>query len=325
MLIWGGNAPQTEAKMNYITEIKAFYDRLELFPLEATHISLWHGLMSIANRTGWREEFSVPMSTLEFKTGIKRTNLYKVRNKLKQAGLIDFKEREGKQSSVYKMLPLCSPHERNSDISVTDERQTSDTPVSDEANINKQNKTKQNKNNSPLNPPEGENAEKNNSENREEKKKIKKDELNQIFVDGSSSFTNELKQAVKNWIAYKIERGEDYKPTGLKSLLSEIKNNAQKYGDGEVVEVINQSMAANYTGITFGKLGNSYNSNFNKTQQAHPPEQQPHPCALQANRELTPEEWAEFERLEKSQSETPLEKKLREAREKFNVQHQQNV
>jgi hypothetical protein len=125
--------------MNYIAEIKAFYDWLECNSLEATHISLWHGLMSIANKSGWREEFNVPMSTLESKTGIKRSNLYKARNKLKQAGLIDFRERDGRQSTLYKMLPLCPCGGRNSNVPVTDEQHTGNAPVTDEYSIHKLN------------------------------------------------------------------------------------------------------------------------------------------------------------------------------------------
>lgn len=40
--------------MNYIAELKAFYDRLELNPAPSPAIALWHALMSIANKTGWQ-------------------------------------------------------------------------------------------------------------------------------------------------------------------------------------------------------------------------------------------------------------------------------
>jgi hypothetical protein len=63
-----------------------------------------------------------------------------------------------------------------------------------------------------------------------------------------------LRLKVEEWISYKHERRENYKPTGLKSLLSEIQNNASKYGDSEICRVISSSMAANYKGIVFDRL-----------------------------------------------------------------------
>ena len=45
--------------MNYMTEIKLFYDWLETHPLSPASITLWHALMFIANRSGWREELRI--------------------------------------------------------------------------------------------------------------------------------------------------------------------------------------------------------------------------------------------------------------------------
>lgn len=101
--------------MNYIAEIRAFYDWLEMNEVEASHISLWHGLMHIANKVRWQQDFTVPMSTLEFKTGLKRSSIYRARNKLKQLGLIDFRERSGSQASVYTVFSLCSTQTHNPD------------------------------------------------------------------------------------------------------------------------------------------------------------------------------------------------------------------
>ena len=40
--------------MNYMLEIKLFYDWLETHELSAMGISLWHALMQVASRSGWR-------------------------------------------------------------------------------------------------------------------------------------------------------------------------------------------------------------------------------------------------------------------------------
>lgn len=129
--------------MNYITEIRAFYDWLELNQIDATHISLWHGLMHIANKTGWQSEFTIPMSTLELKTGLKRGAIYNARNKLQQLGLITFSERKGNQCSSYTINSLCLFNEHKDDTITTETRQKCDTTTTQTENINKQNETKQ--------------------------------------------------------------------------------------------------------------------------------------------------------------------------------------
>ena len=63
-----------------------------------------------------------------------------------------------------------------------------------------------------------------------------------------------LRDSVKQWVSYKAERREAYKPTGLKKLITQIANAADKYGAEAVSDVIDRSMAANYQGIVFEKL-----------------------------------------------------------------------
>lgn len=67
-------------------------------------------------------------------------------------------------------------------------------------------------------------------------------------------FAEPLKTAVTDWLAYKREREENYKPTGLKSLLSEIENKAAAYGADAVAECIQTSMANNWRGIIWDKM-----------------------------------------------------------------------
>lgn len=68
------------------------------------------------------------------------------------------------------------------------------------------------------------------------------------------NFSSELKAAVQDWLDYKKERREAYKPTGLANLIGQIRNCAEKYGEAAVIEVIRSSMAANYQGIVFDRL-----------------------------------------------------------------------
>ena len=63
-----------------------------------------------------------------------------------------------------------------------------------------------------------------------------------------------LQAAFDTWLRYKHERREDYKPTGLQSLIARIRKNAEQYGAEMVAEVIRDSMAQNYQGIIFDWL-----------------------------------------------------------------------
>lgn len=101
-------------------------------------------------------------------------------------------------------------------------------------------KTKQNLANTSKTPNKEKEKEKENNKDEEEPPK--------------SPFDGALNEAFQDWIAYKRERREAYKPTGLKSLIAQIRNCAEKYGDQAVVKVIRDSMSAGYKGIVFDRL-----------------------------------------------------------------------
>lgn len=71
-------------------------------------------------------------------------------------------------------------------------------------------------------------------------------------------FSPALRAAVEDWLAYKRERREAYKPTGLKALLTQISSAASAHGDAAVIGVIRQSMSSGYKCITFDRLGQSH-------------------------------------------------------------------
>ena len=68
-----------------------------------------------------------------------------------------------------------------------------------------------------------------------------------------AGFHPSMRDALKEWLAYKTEKRQGYKPTGLKSFLSEAENNAKKYGAETVARSIRMSMAANYQGVMWDK------------------------------------------------------------------------
>ena len=76
----------------------------------------------------------------------------------------------------------------------------------------------------------------------------------ELLISAMDNHSNELLAAVRDWLKYKAERREPYQETGLKALLSQIRNNAEKYGDSAMADVIRRSMSANYRGIVFDWL-----------------------------------------------------------------------
>lgn len=249
--------------MNYLLEIKAFYDWLEVNQLSTSAIALWHALMHIANKTGWQDTFTVATVVLSTKTGLKRDAFYNARTALQNKGLISFKVRKGNQTATYKI---------NSFVSVTPTQMPTQMPT-----INKLNKTKQNKRDiippTPL-------AEEVQQAASGEVKKTKREELREIRK--SFVFPPALGKKVNEWLRYKQEKQQSYQPTGLHRLLAQIKNKCAKYGEDAVIQVIDMAIANNYQGILWSKIaeekrGQNYGTgytNYGANESAAKPQKQ---------------------------------------------------
>lgn len=132
--------------MNYLSEIVAFYNWMAGNPLPASSIALWHALMSIANGTKWANEISPSMLTLQSKAGLGKDAVIEARNRLKQAGLLEWKSRRGNQSAIYILIPFASEFPTQSPTQTPTQSPTqppAQTPAQDPA-IYKLNKTKRN-------------------------------------------------------------------------------------------------------------------------------------------------------------------------------------
>lgn len=140
--------------MNYLIEIREFYNWMECNQLSTSAISLWHALMHMANKSGWQEWFTVPVATLELKTGLSRSAIYRARNTLHQAGRIEFKDRGGKMCSLYLIKPLvCHTDTQSGTQSGTQsEHKAERFPEHKAGPLYKPNQTN---NNTPYNPPVG--------------------------------------------------------------------------------------------------------------------------------------------------------------------------
>jgi predicted phage replisome organizer len=69
-------------------------------------------------------------------------------------------------------------------------------------------------------------------------------------------FSDRLQEKITEWITYKTERKESYKEQGMKALLRQIENNAMKYGDDAVCQLIDECMSSGWKGIIFDRLKN---------------------------------------------------------------------
>ena len=98
--------------MNYLAEILAFNNWIRYnSAVNKSDICLWYSLMFMANRFSWKE-FTAPILTLLSESKLTKNEFYKSRNKLKQFGLIDFKERGGNKATVYKINSVVSLYEK---------------------------------------------------------------------------------------------------------------------------------------------------------------------------------------------------------------------
>ena len=73
-------------------------------------------------------------------------------------------------------------------------------------------------------------------------------------IRDSFVFPEALHNKVNDWLDYKKEKRQPYKPKGLQSLLSQIQNQCVKHGEQAVMDVIDMSMANNYEGILWAKI-----------------------------------------------------------------------
>ena len=89
-----------------------------------------------------------------------------------------------------------------------------------------------------------------------ESKKARKEYRAQALSreDFLERFSAKVTDTVTDWLLYKKERKESYKPTGLKSLLTEIENRIAESGEDAVCATIRLSMANGWRGIIWDRM-----------------------------------------------------------------------
>lgn len=61
---------------------------------------------------------------------------------------------------------------------------------------------------------------------------------------------------VAQWLDYKKERRETYKPVGILTLITQIEQRVSEFGEAAVVQIILDSISSRYQGITWDRLQN---------------------------------------------------------------------
>ncbi|MFS8541345.1 MAG: 3-hydroxyacyl-CoA dehydrogenase NAD-binding domain-containing protein, partial [Tissierellales bacterium] len=91
--------------MNYIKEINAFRSYLKTNPLEAITQALWYVIADYHNTSNWERWITIDNQRLMAELCISEKTLIKHRNKLIQAGLLEYKSQQRKKGSgKYKLL-----------------------------------------------------------------------------------------------------------------------------------------------------------------------------------------------------------------------------
>lgn len=115
---------------------------------------------------------------------------------------------------------------------------------------------------------EKEKEKKKEKENEKEKDREKKKEMSAAPDELKKRFSETAVSVISDWLVYKQERNEEYEPTGLKYLLSEIEQRIHQHGEQAACDVIRLSMANGWRGIVWDKIKQE-DSKANGTDEVH--------------------------------------------------------
>ena len=92
--------------MNYIKQLNAFYKLIQVNVVSSNAQCLYNYLLSVNNELGWVERFTKSNFVICGATQLSRRTLDRVRNELKQKGLIEYEKGTSNQAGTYKIIPL---------------------------------------------------------------------------------------------------------------------------------------------------------------------------------------------------------------------------
>lgn len=250
--------------MNYMAEIKMFYDWLETHSLTPASITLWHGLMFIANRSGWKNPLPISLSVIESRTMIPRASIYRERERLREVGLIDFSTKGGKASCLYTIYSLSQQLESHGEMQsvVNEDRiphlesqgEKQNATIIYKLNYTEINKEKSEKEDSEKMEVAGEPAPSLSSEEKKERKscakKKEKREAPQLDTNAIlETIDPPWRELMHAWLEYKRARKESYRSEiGIRKCLTMLENLSA--GNPKIAEqIVDQSIANNWAGL----------------------------------------------------------------------------
>ena len=121
--------------MNYISLINNFWLLSEEYEFRPIDIVLYFYLLKIANSLSWKPSFKRNNKEIMAKLGINSRHTFNdTRNRLKMAGLIDYKTYNGKPISTYSIIDSCA---KNAQVDAQVDAQLNKTKT--KTNIKKEN------------------------------------------------------------------------------------------------------------------------------------------------------------------------------------------
>ena len=84
-----------------------FWEWAEMNELSANGVCLLFAVVQCANRCGWPQELSIPLSKLTAMTHLSRSTLYRAREELAAAGLLRVREGSSARAPLYRLVELA--------------------------------------------------------------------------------------------------------------------------------------------------------------------------------------------------------------------------
>ena len=231
--------------MNYLTEIRLFYEWLETHRLTTSSITLWHALMYTVNRSGWAEQVCIPISVLESRTQMTRSTIYRSREQLVERGLVEIEVRGSSQSAIYSMRSLEGVLVSQS---VSQNKTQSGTQNASSSSLVSQNET-QNGNIYKLDSVVYGDGDRSKDVSIKSKREKPAKEKKFTLEEWAKQQESPWRELMLIWFDYKRTRKESYRSEmGAKKCLSLLRNLSG--GNAEVAQkIIDQSMANNWAGL----------------------------------------------------------------------------
>lgn len=244
--------------MNYMTEIKLFYTWIETHSLGSNEIALWHGLMFIANCSGWVMDLNIPISMLESRTGLSRSSLFRARSNLCRIGLIEYKSRGGRLSATYTLrsfeLHFASQIETQNVTQDDLESHFVSQFASQIGTIYKLNYTDNKENNKKKNLEVADESApvSTTPQKKKEKSSGQKERKRGVLFDPSSyleTLDPPWREVMQQWLEYKRTRKESYRSEmGVRKCLTMLQNLSG--GNPQIAEqIVDKSIANNWAGL----------------------------------------------------------------------------